>query len=172
MTRIACWLSTLAVAVALTTPASGDLIPQGEWVIDTDQSLVWQRCSRGQTYTDERCAGAAKQVSFLEAQAAARAQKSQQCPWRLPRFHELSALLQPDHAEQGLALDTFAFPDTPPGWYWNQASAGGHSQQDCFVDFAGMGRTRCNMGGAFHLRLVMPLSALERCIPPTGATAP
>ncbi|WP_156085523.1 hypothetical protein [Billgrantia saliphila] len=37
---------------------------------------------------------------------------------------------------------------SPSGWYWNQVSAGGHSQQDCFVNFGGQGRTRCNMAGS------------------------
>ncbi len=58
-----------------------------------------------------------------------------------------------------MAIDVDAFPDTPAGWYWNEASAGGHSQQDCFVNFSGEGRTRCNMGGEFYLRLVMPAEA-------------
>lgn len=48
---------------------------------------------------------------------------------------------------------------TPHGWYWNQVSAGGHSQQDCFVDFTGNGRTRCNMAGNFYVRLVMDRDA-------------
>jgi len=155
MTRLACRLPLLAVAVMLIAPARGDLIPQGEWVIDTEQSLVWQRCSEGQSYADHRCLGDARPLTWLEAEAHAGAARGSDCPWRLPRFHELSALRQPTPSEHGLAIDAAAFPDTPAGWYWTQASAGGHSQQDCFVDFAGAGRTRCNMGGSLYLRLVM-----------------
>lgn len=155
MTRLAWRRSLLAAAVMFIAPARGDLIPQGEWVIDTEQSLVWQRCSEGQTFADARCLGDARPVTWLEAEARARSAHGSDCPWRLPRFHELSTLLQPIPSQHGVAIDAAAFPDTPAGWYWTQASAGGHSQQDCFVDFAGAGRTRCNMGGSLYLRLVM-----------------
>ncbi|MGM0701771.1 MAG: DUF1566 domain-containing protein [Pseudomonadota bacterium] len=123
-------------------------------VVDTAEELVWQRCSLGQTFVEGRCTGEAAGVTLAEAESYAEAQASRDCPWRLPRFFELRSLMQ-EESQADVAIDTSAFPDTPRGWYWNQASAGGHSQQDCFVDFAGNGRTRCNMAGSFHVRLVM-----------------
>ena len=83
------------------------------------------------------------------------------CPWRLPGFHELRSLLQ--EGAEDPALDTRFFPDTPSGWYWAQATAGGHSPYDCFVTFAGAGRTLCNASGRFYLRAVVERRHLEAC---------
>lgn len=132
--------------------------PADGLVVDEVRSLVWMRCSLGQSIREGRCEGEAARVDLAEAQSYAAAQRSADCPWRLPRFFELRALMQEPN-EAAVAIDTAAFPDTPPGWYWNQVSAGGHSQQDCFVDFAGDGRRRCNMAGDFHVRLVMDRDA-------------
>ncbi|TFH87619.1 DUF1566 domain-containing protein [Billgrantia azerbaijanica] len=127
-------------------------------VADADTALVWRRCSQGQTFRAGRCEGEAARFHLAEAESLAAAQASAACPWRLPRFYELRSLMQAAGGAD-VAIDTTAFPDTPPGWYWNQASAGGHSQQDCFVDFTGDGRTRCNMAGQFFVRLVMDRDA-------------
>nr|WP_275298060.1 DUF1566 domain-containing protein [Halomonas campisalis] len=132
--------------------------PGSGLVGDPAQELIWMRCSLDQRYAEGRCHGEAGRFSWRAVQAQVDALSSAECPWRLPRFHELRGLLQPG-ASGGMAIDSEAFPDTPEGWFWNQVSAGGHSQHDCFVDFTGEGRTRCNMGGDFYLRLVMPASA-------------
>ncbi|MCE8004729.1 DUF1566 domain-containing protein [Billgrantia ethanolica] len=140
------------------------------WVVDSKQQLVWMRCSLGQEYREGRCLGEAERFNWSEAQARIDTLASAECPWRLPRFHELRGLMQPSNEATGsvpMAIDLEYFPDTPQGWYWNEVSAGGHSQQDCFVDFGGEGRTRCNMGGQFYLRPVMALeSAAAHCPAP------
>ncbi|RCV88855.1 DUF1566 domain-containing protein [Billgrantia montanilacus] len=139
-------------------------------VKDTRQQLAWMRCSLGQRYHDGRCLGEAERFDWSAAQRRVRQEATPDCPWRMPRFHELSGLIQPPEERQGqtpMAIDLDAFPDTPVGWYWNEVSAGGHSQQDCFVDFSGEGRTRCNMGGQFYLRPVMSLEkAAPFCVAP------
>ncbi|AMD00045.1 DUF1566 domain-containing protein [Halomonas chromatireducens] len=159
-----------ACGVAWGSSASSDESEPHGVVIDKRQQLAWMRCSLGQQYQDGRCLGEAERFSWSEAQSRIQALASPNCPWRLPRFHELRGLMQPPEERQGqapMAIDLDAFPDTPAGWFWNQASAGGHSQQDCFVDFSGEGRTRCNMGGQFYLRPVMPLeNAAPSCATP------
>lgn len=122
------------------------------------KGLVWMRCSLGQAFRDGRCQGEAERLPLSGAEAHVDALSTADCPWRLPRFFELRSLMQASDAA-GMAIDGRAFPDTPSGWYWNQVSAGGHSQQDCFVDFGGQGRTRCNMAGQFLVRPVMDASA-------------
>lgn len=126
-------------------------------VEDTGNGLVWMRCSLGQRFHEGRCLGEAQRYSLSDAETRIDALASDDCPWRLPRFFELRGLMQPNMAED-TAINGDVFPDTPAGWYWTQVSAGGHSQQDCFVDFAGRGRTRCNMAGQFHVRPVMATS--------------
>ncbi|CAM3484526.1 DUF1566 domain-containing protein [Halomonas lysinitropha] len=152
-------LTMLIVApLALGNTAERFRFPADGLVTDEAQSLMWMRCSMGQTFHEQGCRGEAASVGLDQADAYAAAQASADCPWRLPRFFELRSLMQePD--DTAVAIDSTAFPDTPHGWYWNQVSAGGHSQQDCFVDFTGNGRTRCNMAGDFHVRLVMDLDA-------------
>ncbi|WP_163557821.1 DUF1566 domain-containing protein [Halomonas sp. NO4] len=160
--RVALLSLALAAPLAIGSETERFRFPVEGVVVDSAEDLVWQRCSLGQTVAEGRCQGEAAGVTLAEAETYAEAQASAGCPWRLPRFFELRSLMQAP-STAGVAIDTAAFPDTPSGWYWNQASAGGHSQQDCFVDFAGEGRTRCNMAGDFHVRLVMDLKA-------TGAT--
>jgi hypothetical protein len=144
-------------------------IPGAYLVADRDQRLIWMRCSVGQRAVDGRCQGEAGRLSWTEAAARADALASGDCPWRIPEFHELRSLIRPTGV--GQALDMQAFPDTPDGWFWTRARAGGHSQHDCFVDFAGEGRTRCNMGGRFHLRAVMTWDDDARlACPPPGAS--
>lgn len=150
-----------ALAMTIGVAAFADQASEGAYTFpaaglvgDPAQGLIWQRCSLGQRYQDGRCVGDSESFNWREAQARTEALASPECPWRLPRFHELRGLMQPA-GDRDLAIDLSAFPDTPPGWYWNQVSAGGHSQQDCFVDFGGEGRTRCNMAGSFYIRLVM-----------------
>ncbi|SDI94090.1 DUF1566 domain-containing protein [Billgrantia gudaonensis] len=152
--RPALLLLALAAPMALGSETERFRFPVAGLVVDSAEELVWQRCSLGQAFVEGRCEGEAADVTLAEAETYAEAQSSRDCPWRLPRFFEMRSLMREDNRAD-VAIDTTAFPDTPRGWYWNQASAGGHSQQDCFVDFAGNGRTRCNMAGEFHVRLVM-----------------
>lgn len=127
-------------------------LPGAELVAQPEAGLIWMRCSHGQRATDERCTGNAERLSWTQAQARVDMLASPDCPWRIPEFHELRGLMASGGEP---ALDPRAFPDTPDGWFWSNARAGGHSQHDCFVDFAGAGRTRCNMGGRLYLRAVM-----------------
>lgn len=165
---LAAALLLVASACGLAEPRAAGIAPSPQaTVTDAQKGLVWMRCSIGQQYEQGRCLGEAERVSWSEAQARVDALATAACPWRLPRFHEMRGLMQPPGEASGqapMAIDADLFPDTPAGWYWNQASAGGHSQQDCFVDFAGEGRTRCNMGGQFHLRLVMLAEQAEGCL--------
>ncbi|MCC5884541.1 MAG: DUF1566 domain-containing protein [Halomonas sp.] len=150
------WLATCGVVLGDATAAYDT--SQAGLVVDGNKQLVWMRCSLGQHYQDGRCLGEAERFNWSEAQAHVETLASAACPWRLPRFHEMRGLMQPSDdasGEASMAIDLEVFSDTPAGWFWNQASAGGHSQQDCFVDFSGEGRTRCNMGGQFYLRPVM-----------------
>ena len=156
-------VSLLMGAVVLAEGSDRFTLPGAGVVEDHRQGLVWMRCSVGQQPEGDRCLGDAERLSWTEANARIDRLASSECPWRLPEFHELRSLLQP--SDTGPALDRAAFPDTPDGWFWTRVRAGGHSQYDCFVDFAGSGRTRCNMGGRFYLRPVMSRDqGVETCI--------
>lgn len=143
---------SLLLAFSATAADNRFSFPSADLVRDAETGLVWMRCSHGQRATDGGCAGDATPLSWTEAQALVDSLASPDCPWRIPEFHELRGLIESSGEP---ALDPRAFPDTPDGWFWSNVRAGGHSQYDCFVDFSGSGRTRCNMGGRFHLRVVM-----------------
>lgn len=168
-------MGSLLVATAFVLLLSGLLplaagerfsFPGAGLVADHDQRLIWMRCSLGQRAVDGRCQGEAERLSWTEAVARIDVLASADCPWRIPEFHELRSLIRPTGSGQALDMDAFA--DTPDGWFWTNVRAGGHSQYDCFVDFAGEGRTRCNMGGRFHVRAVMTWDDDTRlaCSPP------
>lgn len=153
--------ANLLMVVAATALGDGVTrydIRVGGQVIDSERPLAWMRCSLGQVYREGRCRGEAERLTLAEAEARVDAMATAECPWRLPRFFELRGLMQA-RDDGGMAIEDEIFPDTPAGWYWTQVSAGGHSQQDCFVDFGGQGRTRCNMAGQFLVRPVMDASA-------------
>lgn len=164
----AAWIGAVAALFLLSpgpVPVSAEerfMSPDTGLVADHRLGLIWMRCSIGQRPDGEGCSGEADRLTWTEVLARIDTLATLGCPWRVPEFHELRALLQPGGGEQ--ALDPQAFPDTPDGWFWTRVRAGGHSQYDCFVDFAGEGRTRCNMGGRFHLRPVMtPVDGAGSC---------
>jgi len=135
--------------------------PEVGLVHDGRTDLLWMRCAMGQSLRNGRCAGTAERMSWTSARDGLENLRAGGCPWRLPEFHELRSLLDPE--ERDPAIDSEAFPDTPTGWFWTRTSAGGHSQHDCFVDFSGDGAIRCNMSGRLYVRPVVDPVYEEIC---------
>jgi hypothetical protein len=160
---ICCALLLLAVPSVLLSGAEPRFSFPGDGLVsDHRRGLVWMRCSVGQHFVDGRCAGDPEHLTWTDAQARLAGLATQDCPWRLPEFHELRSLIS-----GAGGLDRQAFPDTPDGWFWTRVQAGGHSQYDCFVSFQGAGRTRCNMGGRLLLRPVMTgVTGMDACVAP------
>ena len=109
----------LAIAVALRVAPvwaedraapSGRFIVQGNTVTDRHSGLVWQRCSVGQRFEEERgCVGLARKVWFHEAR------RLEDPLWRLPELDELRMLY--DQKLERI-VDEAVFPDAPATWYW------------------------------------------------------
>ncbi|MDH5300743.1 MAG: DUF1566 domain-containing protein [Gammaproteobacteria bacterium] len=90
---------------AITTP----LPSNGEEVLDLTTGLVWQRCSKGQTWIADqhRCAGIPLKYTWKDALALS----STTSKWRVPNIKELTSLI--DFRCQAPPLNPEIFPDTP-----------------------------------------------------------
>lgn len=104
---------------SLTAFADG-YIADNDVVIDLEHNLEWRRCSLGQTWEGETCAGIVGRFSLDQAQAAideinaATAQG-----WRLPSKAELASLVCDDCDIP--KIDERAFPETSPEPYWSSS---------------------------------------------------
>jgi Protein of unknown function (DUF1566) len=89
----------------------------GREVVDTTTGLIWRRCAEGMTASSGGCGGKATTFDFAGAEARASAQaKSTRTTWRLPDMEELRGIA--DEKRLRVAVDTAAFPATPPDHFW------------------------------------------------------
>ncbi len=127
-------------------------------VTDTRSRLMWMRCSAGQTWAGNHCAGPAGSMSYAAAQAMAdeinRRGTAFYNDWRVPRMPELASIAERQCAEPRINLEVF--PDTPPEFYWTATSRGGQGA-DGFgfaLSFGDEGFRFVDRSEASHLRLV------------------
>jgi hypothetical protein len=116
-TRIAAAL--LALAALPPTLAAGPFTvsSDGKEVTDSRTGLVWRRCAEGMTASTKGCTGKPLQLDHSAALQRAEAQaKSSGAAWRLPSTSELRGIA--DEKRFKLAIDTEAFPGTPPEHFW------------------------------------------------------
>ncbi|MDX6851396.1 DUF1566 domain-containing protein [Gilvimarinus sp. SDUM040013] len=112
--------------------------PEGSIVYDSTTDLEWQRCSRGQIWTDGACAGDAERVSRRILNASL-----PEDGWRLPEIEELKSLVLCDSGAPMLqdlidqrcegdftspVISQTAFPDTDTSRYWSNT----HSHSDFY----------------------------------------
>lgn len=103
--------ATSAHAVEPVSRTQSRLLPQGEVVYDRKTDLTWQRCTYGQRWVRNKgCTGESKRITFDEAKALERD------GWRVPTLDELKSIVV-----KGVkpTIDTAAFPDTPPVYFWS-----------------------------------------------------
>jgi hypothetical protein len=100
--------SILPITSGPTNPDSGyELMNNGSEVRDIQTELIWQRCSLGQHWNGNNCAGTAIKYSWQQAKEAAKAAGPS---WRLPDIYELQSLLEMRCAHP--AINTTIFPAT------------------------------------------------------------
>jgi Protein of unknown function (DUF1566) len=89
----------------------------GKEVTDTRTGLIWRRCAEGMTASARGCTGTPLALDHTAAVARAAAQaKAGGVAWRLPTTAELRSIA--DESRFKLAIDTEAFPGTPPEHFW------------------------------------------------------
>ena len=122
--------SLLALLCATALPAWANFTdnPDGT-VTDNTTGLVWDKCSRGQTWDNSTppgtCTGTAHtftwQAALQEATAANNTSHRGKTDWRLPNRTELESLVD-INAAGSPAIDTTAFPNTVSNMYWSSTS--------------------------------------------------
>ena len=115
------WLTVLALLVAWPAQASTFTDHGDGTVSDSATSLMWDKCSWGQTSSDLTCAtGSATTHPWAAALGVAvtanTANYKGHNDWRLPNRLELASLVKLDTYNP--AIDP-AFPNTPSNSYWS-----------------------------------------------------
>lgn len=130
-TLLACFAG---VALAQQVCPAGHTLtaPDSRYAVQTDTSqvkdlktsLVWQRCSLGQTWSGSTCTGSATAMTWQAGLTAARAAGSSGgFAWRVPNIKELASL--PELACYNPAINATMFPATPTtNRYWSSSSEG------------------------------------------------
>jgi hypothetical protein len=95
----------------------------GATVHDVTTGLEWQRAAPEGSFTLVQAKEYASQLALDGG------------GWRLPTVGELSGIV--DLSRMGPAIDTEAFPNTPPGWFWSATPYAGGEGRACVVFFDG-----------------------------------
>ncbi len=130
-------------------------------VMDKNTSLVWKRCSEGQTYNSQsrNCEGEAR--LFVPNEALAFEENinnngfAGHTDWRVPNVKELSSIVEPSCVNP--AINIVIFRNTPSDHFWSSTPSGyqyyycvnfgnGEVNRDCVINNAGGG-----MGGAIEV---------------------
>ena len=106
----------------------------GQEVTDTQTNLIWRRCAEGMVFSGSTCTGTASGFNHEAAlQNATNQAISTGIAWRLPNIKELSSIA--DRSLINPAIDSSAFPATPPFWFWSASPYGAYSPESWYVDF-------------------------------------
>jgi Protein of unknown function (DUF1566) len=91
--------------------------PDGREIVDANTGLIWRRCAEGMSFQGGTCVGKALVFDFTSAEARAKSQATTtRLQWRLPDKEELRGI--GDEKKFKMAIDTSAFPATPPDHFW------------------------------------------------------
>ena len=128
-------------------------------VTDKDSTLMWMRCSAGQTWSSETCVGEPLLLNWAAAQAAAASENRSGRmffnDWRVPTLRELATIIERRCSNPRLDLSTF--PGTPARSYWTASSrpGGGNGDKAAYaLDFGAAGVQPASKEDPNLLRLV------------------
>jgi Protein of unknown function (DUF1566) len=124
----------------------------GAEVTDTSTGLTWRRCSEGQIWSSERCAGKATEHNYKGALAHAKSSVTREAAWRVPNLEELGTLVV--KSGRPAAIDTNAFPDTVANRYWSSSPHETDATQAMIVLFKDGHVFKYHRNNKAHVRLV------------------
>ena len=121
-------------------------------VTDASTGLTWRRCSEGQIFRDDRCAGKATEVNFKGALAQAKKQANRDAKWRVPTLQELETLVI--KSAKPAVIDNQVFPDTVANRYWTSTVHETEKTQALIVLFKDGHVFKYHRNNKAHVRLV------------------
>ena len=103
----------LALAAACEDSSqAGRFVASGDEVQDTKTNLTWQRCSVGQHFAGDACAGTVESFNWEQAKKKAGG------GWRLPTLDELTSIAAQPCGMATADKKTFGGIDPLKPWYW------------------------------------------------------
>lgn len=124
----------------------------GAEVTDSSTGLTWRRCSEGQQFTNDRCAGKAIEYNYKGALAHAKSRASRETAWRVPTIDELGTLVV--KSAKPAAIDNAVFPDTLANRYWSSSPHETDATQAMIVLFKDGHGFKYHRSNKAHVRLV------------------
>ncbi len=118
-------------------------------VMDVSNSLVWQRCSVGQS--TQACEGDALRVSFRDAEKFC---GNIPGGWRVPSSAELRTLFDPTRAPATAKTFTDMFPGTAMDAYWSTSTYQNIPESRMALDFSSGLMFAYGIGNQARLRCV------------------
>ena len=137
-------VAAAAALLALAAPAHAAFADNGDGTVtDTVTGLVWDQCSRGQTWastTTPKCSGTVGTFTWAnalaEADAANAATHRGFKDWRLPNRTELESLIDITQSNTATSAGfSDAFPATPAAYYWSSTTYAPDAAYAWFVYF-------------------------------------
>lgn len=124
-----------------------EMVNDGAEIRDLKTTLVWQRCSVGQTWEEKRCMGQSKELTFDQAQRLSGNE------WRVPTIDELATLVEPNPDPKLRKMNPKAFPGTE-GWFWTSNTPEPDSLVGSFLNFYNGYTVSARKNSANHVYLV------------------
>ena len=124
----------------------------GAIVLHRKTDLEWQRCSVGQRWDGTTCSGAARRLSWDDAQSFARSDAANGGRWRVPTIAEFMGIVESGCVSP--PVNGNIFPGTQADYYWTVASQAGRVTHAWSVQFTEGNVSTNAKNFAYFVRLV------------------
>jgi hypothetical protein len=118
-------LTILFLGIGVCLIAGGSYTDNSNGTInDVITDLVWQKCSKGQIYSNGECTGSATSGTWESALSyCENFFLGGRSDWRLPNINELKSLV--DFSKYNPAINATYFPNTVSVYYWSATTYAG-----------------------------------------------
>lgn len=143
-------ISTACALTNVTALAEGrySYSTDGSEVTDSQTELIWRRCAEGMSWSGATCTGSATGYTHEEALARAKTQSG----WRLPNVKEIASIT--DKSRYNPAIDTDAFPATPPAYFWTATPGAVSGSSAWYISLTVGSIFLSSRNNAYRIRLV------------------
>lgn len=139
-------------AIPFSTSSSDFTLHNNGTVTHNATSLMWMRCSIGQTWQGERCTGVASEFTWQQALTQNGTNYAGYSDWRLPNKNELASIVELRCYNP--SINDAIFPDTPRSIFWSSTPYADGSDGSWSVAFGRGSVFRGSKNYGYHVRLV------------------